>query len=174
MLDICKYIEGYNKEYMVYEDGKIFSCKSNKFLKQTKNSTGYYYIYLCFKGKTKMWFIHRLVAIHFIENLNNKPCVNHLDNNRLNNHFSNLEWCTQKENIHHAIINGYSNPKTMQGVFNSGSSKPIISIDKKTNQETFYPSAREAERKDGHLYRGISTALTGLRKTYHKKLWRYV
>ena len=58
------------------------------------------------KGKTKAFFIHRAVAELFIENTENKPCVNHIDGDKTNNDVSNLEWCTHAENMAHAKREG--------------------------------------------------------------------
>ena len=49
---------------------------------------------------------HRLVAQLFIPNINGKPCINHIDGNKKNNHVNNLEWCSHKENTRHAITTG--------------------------------------------------------------------
>lgn len=64
----------------------------------TKLPNGYLKVGLSKNGKTKYYFVHRLVAQVFIPNTNNKPCVNHRDCNKMNNNVDNLEWCTYKEN----------------------------------------------------------------------------
>ena len=55
---------------------------------------------------SKNYTIHRLVALAFIPNPENKPHINHIDNNRYNNHVNNLEWVSQKENLKHAYDQG--------------------------------------------------------------------
>jgi hypothetical protein len=64
------------------------------------------------EGKTINKKIHRLVAEHFMPNPHNKPCINHKDFNRCNNHVDNLEWVTYKENSHHMVKGGRARNKT--------------------------------------------------------------
>jgi hypothetical protein len=68
---------------------------------------GYHQVQLTRKNKTRSClYVHRLVGLHFIPNPDGKPKINHKDGNKLNNHYLNLEWCTQLENIHHAHRTG--------------------------------------------------------------------
>jgi hypothetical protein len=97
------YINGYERNYRLYIDGEVWSVKSGKFLKQ-EISKGYKRVTLSINGKTKRFQTHRLVAMYFIENPLNKPCVNHIDGNKNNNNFENLEWCTYSENEKHSYI----------------------------------------------------------------------
>lgn len=82
------------------KNGIIYS-KKPKILKQSFTSTGYLQVTL----QHKKYKVHRLVAMAFIPKQLNKNIINHKDFNRLNNKVENLEWCTPKENVEHAVLN---------------------------------------------------------------------
>ena len=67
---------------------------------------GYAYVNLCAGNIRKKYYVHRLVATTFLANLDDKPQVNHIDGNKLNNNVDNLEWVTAKENKAHALKTG--------------------------------------------------------------------
>lgn len=116
-----KSIEGYKGLYSVTNFGRIWSYKNNIFLKELKQKDNYLYIFLYKNGKRKKTRINRLVAEHFISNLNNLPEVNHKDGNKCNNYYSNLEWKTKDGNLIHAMINGLHAPSKINrffGVYN--------------------------------------------------------
>lgn len=97
-------------DYLVSNFGNVDSwkgCKRHR-LKPKISSKGYLYVTLMVDGKPKNFFVHRLVAIAFLPNLNNLPQVNHKDGNKLNNCVENLEWFTPKDNQQHAIATGLS------------------------------------------------------------------
>lgn len=98
MVDKIKPIKGYEGLYSISEDGKVFSHIKNRFKKTYKSN--YEYVRLVKNGIEKHKSIHRLVAENFIPNPNNLPVVDHIDNNPFNNCVENLQWLTQKENIH--------------------------------------------------------------------------
>ena len=82
----------------------------------------YFFVILKIENKRISKKVHRLVAQAFIDNPNNKPQVNHIDGNKLNNHKENLEWNTSKENIRHAWDNGLCESLRL------ALSKPVIDI----------------------------------------------
>lgn len=85
--------------YLISENGEVFNTIRNKYLKPNKTKRGYFRISL---GRKLRIFVHRMVAETYIPNPNNYPYINHIDGNGLNNHVSNLEWCTQTRNVQHA------------------------------------------------------------------------
>ena len=108
IMEIWKAIIGFDGAYDISDHGRVRSWNyrnSPKVLKMSRiGRKGYLKVGLSRKNKLFQRVIHRLVAEYFIENPNNKDVVNHIDEDVSNNHYSNLEWCTQKENInkHHA------------------------------------------------------------------------
>lgn len=91
-------------DYYVSNLGKI--RRNNTLLKLIKTKKGYLVVNLPFGGKIKQCFVHRLVAEAFIPNKKNKPVINHIDNNPLNNNIWNLEWVTVAENRAHTVKQG--------------------------------------------------------------------
>lgn len=95
------------KNYYVTEEGFVYSLKSKKYLKNVLNThRGYYKVSLMLSEGKRDIEVHRLVALAFIPNPENKPQVNHKDGNKLNNHVSNLEWVTDSENKSHGWTTG--------------------------------------------------------------------
>lgn len=107
---IWKDIPEYKGIYQVSNIGDILSVKKNKKRKLALDKDGYPKVDLWKKGKGKNYFVHRLVAIAFIPNTNNKPCVNHKDGTKNNNRVENIEWVTASENTQHAYDVGLMKP----------------------------------------------------------------
>lgn len=104
-----KKIEGF-PNYFLTEDGDVISFKKDKGINWRKLkpgilNNGYLFVHLCKNGKHFNKTIHRLVALTFVPNPEYKSCVNHIDGNKLNNHYTNLEWVTASENSKHAWNN---------------------------------------------------------------------
>ena len=123
MEEIWKDIEGYEGLYQVSNYGNIKSLSKvvknaygvhrteDKILKPQTKKDGYLQIQLSKNGKQKHYKVHRLVALTYIANPNNYPCVNHKDENKSNNHVSNLEWCTYEYNTNYGTRNKRASEK---------------------------------------------------------------
>jgi hypothetical protein len=119
--EIWKDIKGYEDSYQISNMGRVKSKERQvkfgtgskviklQLMKQTINKYGYNDIMFSRIGKKKNISIHRLVALAFIPNPENKSQINHKDGNKLNNGVSNLEWNSPAENVRHSIINGLEN-----------------------------------------------------------------
>jgi len=91
-------IKGY-EDYQIYPDGRVWSKKTKKFLKAYDNGHGYLYLKISCKLKIKKsFYIHRLVAEHYIHNPENKKEVDHINRNRSDNTFENLRWISHQDN----------------------------------------------------------------------------
>ena len=97
-------VVGHEDHYEVSSDGAIRKRLDGKLVGQWPNYLGYMVVRL--SQPRVMRLVHRIVAESFIPNPNSLPVVNHLDSNRQNNYYSNLEWCTQRHNLAHATALG--------------------------------------------------------------------
>lgn len=89
-------IEGFS-DYLISENGQVYSLKSDMFLSPWINHNGFFKVNLCNDGISSSVYVHRLVAKAFLENLDNKFYVRHIDKNKQNNHVSNLMWSEHKK-----------------------------------------------------------------------------
>lgn len=96
-----KDIPGWEGLYACTTKGEIYSYRSNKFLSPSKTKRGYLHVTFTRDGNRYDYRVHRLIAMTFLDNPENKPQINHIDGDKLNNYLSNLEWVTPEENIEH-------------------------------------------------------------------------
>lgn len=183
--------------YIATEDGHIYSKYSNKILSEYTSKAGYQTVSLVnpITKKRITTFVHRYVAYSFIVGFKEGLLVNHIDGNKTNNHISNLEWVTPKENVHHARdviktrdFRGEGNPRygvelddeTKIKISNSlkgkrgslnGASIPIKGICVKTGKEVYYESARLAGEDLGIDNSCIRKVIKGTRKTAGGYVW---
>ena len=151
MEEIFLDVECYEGLYQVSNLGNVKSLKNNKtkkekLLKTIKTSKGYLQVNL-YKNKTSKHFsVHRLVAQAFIENPNNYPCVNHKDECKTNNIASNLEWCTNKENINYGSRNERSSKAISKAMTNNPKISKAVGAFKDNKLVMTFPSTKEAGR----------------------------
>lgn len=151
-------IKGYSG-YQVNKKGQIWSEKSKTFLTFHINN-GYLNIHLeNDEKKIKSIAAHRLVALTFIDNPENKPYVNHKDCVKTNNHVDNLEWVTQKENVsHHKKIT--SHDKKVVKIYDDG-------------REEIFDSVTKAGESVSLSRHAINKVCIGKNKTAGGFKWRY-
>lgn len=165
--EIWKNIDGYEGLYQISNLGRVKSLGNEKnrkerILKLTKNKkTGYLQVGLHKEGKAKRINVHRLVASAFIENPNNLPFINHIDEDKTNNSVSNLEWCDAKYN------NNYGTRNKRIGV---AFSKKVLCLETGVT----YSSTMDANIQTGINQSNISKCCLGNRKTAGGYHWQYI
>ena len=171
----------YEGLYMVSDSGLVKSLISDKILKPNHMNNGYLSVELFKDKKSKRILIHRLVAQTFIENPNNFPCVNHIDENKHNNNVNNLEWCTRSYNINYGTANerrrrhwhvtekvskAWRENKIKNG-------KPVLCYTKKGEFVRRFNSAKEAGEILKTTYSHICSVCNGKRKSAAGYIFKY-
>lgn len=174
-------VAGYEGVYAVDTNGKIFSYPklslrgrhylSFRCLKTKITRCGYEQVSLRLNNKNKFLYIHRLVALAFVPNPQNKSCVNHIDGNKQNNHVSNLEWCTASENQKHAYKIGLKLP-SMRDNYPTGAEHCLSKKVRCIETGIIYDSAKIASESLGLFRQQVSTAINrnGCAGGFH---WEY-
>ena len=175
--EVWRDIEGYEGLYQVSSLGRVKSLD-----RYITNSLGYtllykgvilkprvsdffkyYTVQLNNKDRGRSKSVHRLVAETFIPNPDNLEQVNHIDENKLNNNVTNLEWCTPKENINHGTSIERRSEKLKQKVAKySKCGKLIKKYDYMTQVEL-----------DGYDQGSVSKVCNGIRPHHKGYIWRY-
>ena len=187
MEEIWKPIKGFENLYEISNFGNVRSL--DKLVKAKNNSNrlvkghllspalgknGYYFVGLSDCGTNIKVYVHRLVALHFVDNPkpNEYNIVNHKDENPKNNVYTNLEWCTQAYNV------SYGNARQKQaakirGVLNTKQSKPVEAFNDEGEVIYTFPSLMEAHR-NGYDFRLVSACCLGKRLTHKGLHWRFL
>ena len=178
-MECWRWIPGYEGIYQVSTRGRVRSVDrwvtypdgskrffKGRILKPGRGKNGYLFVSLYRDGKRHQILIHRLVAMAWLDNPENKPQINHLDEDKTNCSVENLSYCSAKENINWGT-----------GIKRRAASRsmPVQAIDVKTGEVVLeFPSMMEAGRKgfdQGH----VSACCLGKygHKTHHGFIWRY-
>ena len=146
--------EEYENIYLISSSGRLKNRKTGRIHAINLDSDGYPHYLLCSKNKRKAITAHRLVALAFIENPMNLPCINHKDEDKTNNSVENLEWCTVKYN------NSYGAKPQRVGDKNS---RPVAQM---LNGEilALYKNSKVAQKETGVDFSKIRMCCRGVRK----------
>jgi hypothetical protein len=156
-------------DYLATLDGRVFSLKSMKFIKPLLINSGYFLIRLRNNFKEKSFLLHRVIASTYIENVDNKEQVNHIDGNKINNCVLNLQWNTSCENMKHAYDNNLIklSDKKIKACSENGKTKGRYNLVDKSKlvldeiNGIYYNSLTEVARIIGVSHRTLSDKLTG-------------
>lgn len=134
--------------YTVSESGDITNTKKNHVRRPGKDGSGYLQVNFMINTKRISYKIHRLVALAFIPNNTGYNTINHIDGNKLNNHYTNLEWCSPSQNrLHASRILGHNTSKHLFKKGNSINKKGCEVI--KGPKPGVYQSFKEAGEANG-------------------------
>ncbi|MFG6426059.1 MAG: HNH endonuclease [Muribaculaceae bacterium] len=190
--EIWRDIEGYEGLYQVSSHGRVksmdkpmfygdsdnvknheCSIRASRILKGRMKKNGYIQIGLSKDGIQRTFTVHRLVAQAFIPNPTHHPYVNHKDENKINNHADNLEWCTPTYNTRYGSgicrqsMAARNKPNAVKGI------RKVYQYTLSGDYITEYPSVNEAARQTGIKQGTISSNCLGVSKSTNGFIFRY-
>ena len=164
MIEIYKDIEGYEGYYQISNLGNVKSLITNKLIACDCNNMGYKRVTL-YKPKRKRFFVHRLVAYYFCNGYEEGLVVNHIDGNKQNNIYTNLEWCTHSENDLHAYEKGLR-------IVNNA--RRVAKYDLEGNKLAEYNTLKEASEMNNTSDVGIRLVCQGKYKQWKVYTYKYI
>ena len=163
----------YEGLYKVSNLGKILNLNyrntgKSKLMTPSANTDGYFKVNLRKNGENKTCYVHRLIAQTFIPNPENKPEINHIDEDKTNNRVDNLEWKWHKDNINH----GTHNERSAKTRTNGKKSKRVLQLSLDGELIREWESTQECGR-NGFSQSAVCNCCNGKRKSAYGYIWRY-
>lgn len=159
--------------YFVDTDGNVFSNKNGEIKQLIPYDNGYGYLYVCLSENNKhyKYRVQKLIALAFIPNPENKPCIDHINGNRTDNRVCNLRWSTQKENINNGITLKRMSESQKGRI--SSQRKTVYKYSKENVLLGVYSSTYDASEKCNICQSTINACCNGRRKTAGGFKWSY-
>lgn len=181
--EVWEDIEGYNSKFQISNLGRVKNTETGKILKTYKDRYGYITTAIKYKGKTKHYLIHRLIATAFIPNTENKPHINHINTIRDDNRIENLEWTTPKENNNNPLTRKHLS--TAMKIYGSmlgkkgklcPNSKIVLELNREDNNkiDRLWFSTMDIERERGIVNQKVSDICKGKRRRTPEYNFMYV
>lgn len=178
-MEIWKNIEGFDGLYQVSNKGRVKSLNRkladgriwNERIMKTPLSAGYPTVSLRLNNVYVRERVHRLVGKAFVEGYKPEYVINHIDGNKLNNHYTNLEWCNHKNNLNHAFSTGLNNALDRMHETNQ---KKTVQLDLNGNLIKIHESAKHAAESVNCPIQNITRVCRGERNTARGYKWCYL